>query len=141
MTVSRRKFFGASAAVGVSAGLLAACGPSDKSESGTKESGSASSTTAAPGSFETFLQGKGYSAVAAAPLISGASFNGGLRFDDDTSAYCRIGERSSHTWFVLTHLLGIDAVRNYDGSWTEWGNTVRAPVVDGDQPGSVPAVT
>ena len=61
--------------------------------------------------------------------------------DDDTVAYCRIGERSSHTWFVLTHLLGIDAVRNYDGSWTEWGNTVRAPVVDGDQPGSVPAVT
>ena len=61
--------------------------------------------------------------------------------DNDTIAYCRIGERSSHTWFVLTHLLGIDGVRNYDGSWTEWGNTVRVPVVDGDQPGSVPAVT
>ncbi len=42
-------------------------------------------------------------------------------------AYCRIGERSSHTWFVLHHLLGFPNVRNYDGSWTEWGNLVRAP--------------
>ena len=54
-----------------------------------------------------------------------------------TIAYCRIGERSSHTWFVLTHLLGIDGVRNYDGSWTEWGNTVRVPIVDGEEPGTV----
>ena len=46
-----------------------------------------------------------------------------------TVAYCRIGERSSHTWFVLTHLLGFQNVRNYDGSWTEWGNAVRVPVV------------
>ena len=65
----------------------------------------------------------------------------GLARDDDVIAYCRIGERSSHTWFVLTHLLGIPRVRNYDGSWTEWGNTVRVPVVDGDQPGSVPTLT
>jgi thiosulfate/3-mercaptopyruvate sulfurtransferase len=43
-------------------------------------------------------------------------------------AYCRIGERSSHTWFVLKYLLGYDRVRNYDGSWTEWGNLVRAPI-------------
>ena len=43
-------------------------------------------------------------------------------------AYCRIGERSAHTWFVLHELLGIDDVRNYDGSWTEWGNKVRAPI-------------
>ncbi len=56
----------------------------------------------------------------------------------NTIAYCRIGERSSHTWFVLTHLLGIEGVRNYDGSWTEWGNTVRVPIVDGEQPGTVP---
>jgi thiosulfate/3-mercaptopyruvate sulfurtransferase len=56
----------------------------------------------------------------------------------DTIAYCRIGERSSHTWFVLTHLLGVPAVRNYDGSWTEWGNTVRVPVASGEQPGSAP---
>lgn len=52
----------------------------------------------------------------------------GLRSDDDVVAYCRIGERSSHTWFVLTYLLGYDRVRNYDGSWTEWGNAVRAPI-------------
>ena len=52
----------------------------------------------------------------------------GLKPDDDIIAYCRIGERSSHTWFVLTHLLGYANVRNYDGSWTEWGNMVRAPI-------------
>ena len=52
----------------------------------------------------------------------------GLRPADDVVAYCRIGERSSHTWFVLTYLLGYDKVRNYDGSWTEWGNAVRAPI-------------
>src|SRR4030095_15454742 len=61
----------------------------------------------------------------------------GLGADDDVVAYCRIGERSSHTWFVLTHLLGFDTVRNYDGSWTEWGNTVRAPIVQGSERGSV----
>jgi thiosulfate/3-mercaptopyruvate sulfurtransferase len=52
----------------------------------------------------------------------------GLRPEDDVVAYCRIGERSSHTWFVLTYLLGYQRVRNYDGSWTEWGNLVRAPI-------------
>ena len=52
----------------------------------------------------------------------------GLQPSDDVVAYCRIGERSSHTWFVLTHLLGFDSVRNYDGSWTEWGNAVRVPI-------------
>jgi thiosulfate/3-mercaptopyruvate sulfurtransferase len=52
----------------------------------------------------------------------------GLSPDDDVVAYCRIGERSSHTWFVLHHLLGFPNVRNYDGSWTEWGNLVRAPI-------------
>jgi len=52
----------------------------------------------------------------------------GLAAADDVIAYCRIGERSSHTWFVLTYLLGYDRVRNYDGSWTEWGNAVRAPI-------------
>lgn len=54
-------------------------------------------------------------------------------------AYCRIGERSSHTWFVLTHLLGYPDVRNYDGSWTEWGNAVRVPIVQGDVPGEAPS--
>jgi thiosulfate/3-mercaptopyruvate sulfurtransferase len=52
----------------------------------------------------------------------------GLTKTDDVVAYCRIGERSSHTWFVLSYLLGYDKVRNYDGSWTEWGNSVRAPI-------------
>jgi thiosulfate/3-mercaptopyruvate sulfurtransferase len=52
----------------------------------------------------------------------------GLKPEDEIIAYCRIGERSSHTWFVLTYLLGFDNVRNYDGSWTEWGNRVGAPI-------------
>ena len=52
----------------------------------------------------------------------------GLSASEPTIAYCRIGERSSHTWFVLTHMLGFHSVRNYDGSWTEWGNAVRVPV-------------
>ncbi len=52
----------------------------------------------------------------------------GIAPDKDIIAYCRIGERSSHTWFVLTYLLGYPHVRNYDGSWTEWGNLVGAPI-------------
>jgi thiosulfate/3-mercaptopyruvate sulfurtransferase len=52
----------------------------------------------------------------------------GLRSDDNVIAYCRIGERSSHTWFVLKYLLGYPNVRNYDGSWTEWGNLVGVPI-------------
>ena len=51
-----------------------------------------------------------------------------LSAKDDVVVYCRIGERSSHTWFVLTHLLGYPKVRNYDGSWTEWGNLVGVPI-------------
>jgi thiosulfate/3-mercaptopyruvate sulfurtransferase len=60
----------------------------------------------------------------------------GLSPSDDVVAYCRIGERSSHTWFVLTHLLGFSRVRNYDGSWTEWGNAVRVPIAQGTERGS-----
>lgn len=52
----------------------------------------------------------------------------GLDSEDDVIVYCRIGERSSHTWFVLRYLLGYDQVRNYDGSWTEWGNSVGFPI-------------
>lgn len=55
----------------------------------------------------------------------------GITPAEEIIAYCRIGERSSHTWFVLTHLLGYPKVRNYDGSWTEWGNLVGAPVEKG----------
>jgi thiosulfate/3-mercaptopyruvate sulfurtransferase len=58
----------------------------------------------------------------------------GLSEDADVVAYCRIGERSSHTWFVLTHLLGLGNVRNYDGSWVEWGNAVRVPIERGSKP-------
>jgi len=57
--------------------------------------------------------------------------NKGVTGKKDIIAYCRIGERSSHTWFVLKYLLGYDNVRNYDGSWTEWGNLVAAPVETG----------
>ena len=52
----------------------------------------------------------------------------GLEPGQDIIAYCRIGERSSHTWFVLTYLLGYPRVRNYGGSWTEWGNSVGLPI-------------
>lgn len=62
----------------------------------------------------------------------------GLEGHSDVIAYCRIGERSSHTWFVLKYLLGIEKVRNYDGSWSEWGSLVRAPIALGAEPGSVP---
>ena len=62
----------------------------------------------------------------------------GLQDGDAIVAYCRIGERSSHTWFVLKHLLGFENVRNYDGSWTEWGSAVRVPIVTGSEPGELP---
>jgi 3-mercaptopyruvate sulfurtransferase SseA len=52
--------------------------------------------------------------------------------------YCRIGERSSHTWFVLSEILGYPNVRNYDGSWTEWGNSVRVPIERSSEPGPDP---
>ncbi|MCW4352342.1 sulfurtransferase [Hoyosella sp. YIM 151337] len=67
------------------------------------------------------------------------SIYGAFDPEGDTIVYCRIGERSSHTWFVLTYLLGFGNVRNYDGSWTEWGNTVRVPIVKGEDPGDAPA--
>jgi thiosulfate/3-mercaptopyruvate sulfurtransferase len=55
----------------------------------------------------------------------------GVTPDKEITAYCRIGERSAHTWFVLRELLGYDSVRNYDGSWTEWGNLVDVPIERG----------
>jgi thiosulfate/3-mercaptopyruvate sulfurtransferase len=59
----------------------------------------------------------------------------GVDFGKDTIAYCRIGERSAHTWFVLHEILGQPNVKNYDGSWTEWGSLVGVPVALGDEPG------
>ena len=59
----------------------------------------------------------------------------GVDLDRDTIAYCRIGERSAHTWFVLHELLDRPNVKNYDGSWTEYGSLVGVPVAVGDEPG------
>ncbi len=59
----------------------------------------------------------------------------GIERDDDVIVYCRIGERSSLTWFVLSEILGYSSVRNYDGAWTEWGNLVGAPIATGSEPG------
>lgn len=55
---------------------------------------------------------------------------------EPTITYCRVGDRSAHTWFVLKYLLGFDSVRNYDGSWLEWGNMVRMPIHTGEEPGT-----
>jgi thiosulfate/3-mercaptopyruvate sulfurtransferase len=63
-----------------------------------------------------------------------------LEGHSDVIAYCRIGERSSHTWFVLKYLLGIEKVRNYDGSWSEWGSLVKAPISLGTEPGPIPVM-
>lgn len=60
----------------------------------------------------------------------------GIRPGREAVAYCRIGERSSHTWFVLKYLLGFEKVRNYDGSWTEWGNLIDAPIEKGEGVGA-----
>ena len=62
----------------------------------------------------------------------------GFEPGEDIITYCRIGERSSHTWFVMKYLLGFTNVKNYDGSWTEWGSAVRGPAATGDQPGEAP---
>jgi thiosulfate/3-mercaptopyruvate sulfurtransferase len=65
----------------------------------------------------------------------------GVDFNKPTIAYCRIGERSSHTWFALKYLLGVSDVKNYDGSWTEWGNLVGAPIETGTgESGAMPNV-
>lgn len=64
----------------------------------------------------------------AAELTALYTDQNGLDGAQDIVAYCRIGERSSHTWFALTYLLGFEKVRNYDGSWTEWGNLVGVPI-------------
>lgn len=71
-------------------------------------------------------------------LLSLYAEDANLGKSDNVIAYCRIGERSAHTWFVLRYLLGYESVRNYDGSWTEWGNSVGVPIVVGAEPGQAP---
>jgi thiosulfate/3-mercaptopyruvate sulfurtransferase len=98
---------------------------------------------APPGMTETAQRGGHIPGAASVPWSQAANEDGtfksaealeqlygakGLTDSDEVITYCRIGERSSHTWFVLTYLLGYDRVKNYDGSWTEWGNLVGAPI-------------
>jgi len=98
---------------------------------------------APPGMTETAQRGGHIPGAASIPWAQAAAEDGtfksadalrqlyqgkGIDGKDEVIAYCRIGERSSHTWFVLKYLLGYDRVKNYDGSWTEWGNLVRAPI-------------
>ncbi len=99
---------------------------------------------APPGMTETAQRGGHIPGALNVPWAKAANEDGTFKSYDDlkqlytavnpgqeTIAYCRIGERSSHTWFVLKYLLGLDNVRNYDGSWTEWGNLVDAPIARG----------
>ncbi len=98
---------------------------------------------APPGMTETAQRGGHIPGAASIPWAQAAAEDGtfkpadalkqlyqgkGVSGKDEVIAYCRIGERSSHTWFVLKYLLGYDRVKNYDGSWTEWGNLVGAPI-------------
>ncbi len=98
---------------------------------------------APPGMTETAQRGGHIPGAASIPWVQAARDDGafksfeeltaiygakGITGDKDVIAYCRIGERSSHTWFVLKYLLGYENVRNYDGSWTEWGSVIGAPI-------------
>ena len=100
---------------------------------------------APPGLAETALRAGHIPGAQNVPWVQAANDDGTFKSHDELEklyraqgvtggepviAYCRIGERSSHTWFVLKYLLGYDNIKNYDGSWTEWGNLVGAPIVN-----------
>ena len=74
-------------------------------------------------------------AIGSFNLVDVRSLDAGFDYNKETIAYCRIGERSAHSWFVLHELLGLSKVKNYDGSWTEYGSLVGVPVAIGDEPG------
>ena len=103
----------------------------DYPQEGTLRGGHIPSAASVPWARAANADGTFKDAAALRDIYEGEA---GLRPGDEVVAYCRIGERSSHTWFVLTYLLGYDKVRNYDGSWTEWGNAVRAPITMGPNP-------
>jgi len=92
---------------------------------GSQRGGHIPGAASVPWALAVAEDGTFKSADALSELYEGKA---GVAKDKETVAYCRIGERSSHTWFVLKYLLGHDNVKNYDGSWTEWGSIVGAPI-------------
>ncbi len=98
--------------------------PANLPQEGSQRGGHIPGASNVPWATAVAEDGSFKSADELATVYTGVGVDG----SKETIAYCRIGERSSHTWFVLTQLLGYDNVRNYDGSWTEWGSIVRAPI-------------
>jgi thiosulfate/3-mercaptopyruvate sulfurtransferase len=101
--------------------------PENLPQEGAQRAGHIAGAVNVPWSTAVAADGRFKTADELREIYAGA----GLRPDTETIAYCRIGERSSHTWFVLRYLLGHDRVRNYDGSWTEWGSLIGAPIERG----------
>jgi thiosulfate/3-mercaptopyruvate sulfurtransferase len=98
--------------------------PANLPQEGAQRGGHIPGAANVPWSMAVREDGTFKSAEELRPLYAGK----GVTPDKEVIAYCRIGERSSHTWFVLRYLLGYDNVRNYDGSWTEWGSLIGAPI-------------
>ena len=98
--------------------------PANLPQEGSQRGGHIPGASNVPWATAVAEDGSFKSADELAAVYTGVGVDG----SKETIAYCRIGERSSHTWFVLTQLLGYANVRNYDGSWTEWGSIVRAPI-------------
>ena len=98
--------------------------PANLPQEGSQRGGHIPGASNVPWATAVAEDGTFKSADELAQVYTGVGVDG----SKETIAYCRIGERSSHTWFVLTQLLGYEDVRNYDGSWTEWGSIVKAPI-------------